>query len=134
MKKIIGFIILGLIIMSIGGKIYWSKNKMDFEKFTSGKTLFICSDEKKEHEITKEDLKSLYQLLNKKILFSENLSCGFSEKASIKINKTYTFYFAQDGCSYIYLKEKDKYLKLSEADYKKMINILKNYDFSFPCF
>lgn len=113
--------------------MYREKSKGKFEQFSYGYSRFCYDGNNLVYEINKQDLDSLYKIVNNKVLFHEELSCDFSNDIAIHIEDKYTFCFAQDGDPYIYLEEKNKYMKLSEEEYSDMVTILKKYGFEFPC-
>lgn len=132
-KKIFAIIILICACLIMTLFILKEKNRVSFDKFSYGESKFCYEDSNQIYEIKKQDLDSLYTILNGKEMFYEELSCGFSENIAVCIDDKYTFCFAQDGDSYVYLKEKNKYMKLSKKDYENMVEILKKYNFVFPC-
>ena len=112
-KKIFAIIILICACLIMTLFILKEKNRVSFDKFSYGESKFCYEDSNQIHEIKKQDLDSLYTILNGKEMFYEELSCGFSENIAICIDGKYTFCFAQDGDSYVYLKEENKLIILA---------------------
>lgn len=84
-------------------------------------------------EMTGDDIGKIKSLLNGKIKFSDNPSCGFDETVSIVLDCEQTFCLAQDGCPIIYLKEEDTYIKLSKSEIEMLHDLLAKYGAFFPC-
>ena len=61
------------------------------------------------HQLNDNELTSIKNIFNGKIMYRENLYCGFGEEVSIKFDQGKTFCIAQDSCPVVYWKEKDKY-------------------------
>ena len=85
------------------------------------------------HQLNDNELTSIKNIFNGKIMYRENLYCGFSEEVSIKFDQGKTFCIAQDSCPVVYWKEKDKYITLSEDELTQLYKLLEPYGFSFPC-
>ena len=130
-KMIFDMVIIVILIILLYA--YRDKSKMKVERFSYGNSRFCYNGKDLVYSIKKQDLDGLYKILNRKVLFYEGLSCGFSNDIAICIDGKYTFCFAQDGDPYVYLKEENKYIKLSNKEYGEMVTILKKYGFIFPC-
>lgn len=125
---IVIFIILGSIILSMA---LLPKVNMDFA--TEGKAIYKYEDKNISQTVSSDDLAVMCDLFNDKKLYSDSLSCGFSDNISIIINGTEKFCFACDSCPIVYWKNKDKFFKLSASEYDKLTKILYKYGFVFPC-
>ena len=87
-------------------------------------------------EITKplsdEDSEIVRKIFNRKSLFSDSPSCGFSENIALIIDGN-TYCIACDYCGKIYNVEEDKYFNLSDEENGTLRNMLCEYGFTFPC-
>lgn len=133
MKRwIIAFIV---ILIVLGGvtliMALWPKVDMNFA--TKGKAIFRYEEKNIVQTISANDLTKLYVLFEGKRLYSDDLSCGFSENIAIVINESEQFYFACDSCPIVYWKNKNKFFKLSASEYDELMEILRGYGFVFPC-
>ena len=95
-------------------------------RFENGETNIVRT-------VNENDFTKIKRILNGKILYKDNPSCGFGENASVQFNQEQTFCFAQDTCPFVYWKEKNKYLRLSEQEQEELYSILYSYGFFFPC-
>lgn len=99
----------------------------------SCKVIFKCENIDICHELPKEKTMLIKKTFNRKIVYKENHSCGFSENVSVKFKNSQTFCFARDGCPIIFWKEKNKYFKVSEEEILLLHDLLEEYGFYFPC-
>lgn len=130
--KIIVLIIIFIVILGIVLNMFlFSKINMDFAN--EGIAIFKYEDKNISQTISSNDFEKICDLFNNKKLYSDNLSCGFSNDISILINGSEQFSFARDSCPIIYWKNKNKCFKLSSQEYTVLIEILGNYGFVFPC-
>ncbi len=86
--------------------------------------------------VSKNDAEKIKGILNKRFLYNDNPSCGFTKYDSIKIiyknGNEITICPACDNCSSFYILELDKYISTSKEDRLKLNEILKKYGLSFP--
>ena len=108
-------------------------NALKIPDISSGKSIFIHNGSKIIDNISNSDLVVIQKILNNKLLFNDNLACGFDEEACIIIDNNLTLCFGRDGCPFIYVKEKNKYLHLSQKQYSELKILLGRYGFYFPC-
>ncbi|MBE6665408.1 MAG: hypothetical protein E7603_04170 [Ruminococcaceae bacterium] len=106
---------------------------VDISDSTTAELRFIHGDKNIETEMSAEDLSVVTEILNGKVLYSENLSCGFSKDIAVVIDNQ-TFCLACDDCATIYLLEEDKYFNISEEENAKLKQMLTLYGFDFPCY
>ena len=125
--SLILFVLSGLII----GILFWPKVDMKFA--TNGVAIFKYDNHNISELISADDFSSICDLFNGKKLYSDNLSCGFSNDVSICINETESFCFAHDSCPVVYWKNKNKFFRLSQSEYDILTDILNKYGFIFPC-
>jgi len=87
-------------------------------------------------EAKKEEKEKIISILNDKkyhsSIFVGELSCGFSEDVSIKVDNE-IYEIACDNCPYIKVKSTEKYLFLTDEEAKNMREIFFNYGGFFPC-
>ena len=127
MKKIIIFIMCIIFIFSFS-----SCSKVALAPDDSGILNFIYGEQNINTEVKEDDLETIKEIFNNKILYSDNPSCGFSKNISVIIGNK-TFCFACDGCKIIYLLEENKYFSLSEKEYETLNQVLFSYGMYFPC-
>lgn len=135
LKKIIWLLVV-LILMSIAiilGVFYSRANRLNMEFAKEAEVCFIYGDTNVLTQLNDKELELIKALLNSKRMYKDNLSCGFSEDASIRFNKSQTFCIACDTCPIIYWKEKDRYIKLTEDEKSQLYNLLEAYGCFFPC-
>ncbi len=80
--------------------------------------------------LNQEESDTLKEILNNKLLFMENLYCGFSEDKSIKFGDL-IFCIAHDSCNVI--KVGKMYFNISEEEREIINQIFKNHGGRFPC-
>ena len=90
-----------------------------------------CVSSRGQTELSTEETMQICAMFDRKSLYRENLSCGFSESVTVVFNDNQTFCIACDSCPVIYWKEKDKYFNITEAQKKQLHSILKEYGLRF---
>lgn len=136
MKKIRIFfvIIVVLFLICVFAIFFKQKAIVKSEKFTNAKVRFVYEDENIDTYMNQEDVEKIKMILNKKHLYKDKPSCGFSDNVSIRFNDNqHIFCIACDECPIIYYKNERRYLKLSEKENASVRNILVKYGFHFPC-
>ncbi len=110
-----------------------SRDTINMDFATNGEFIF-CYDEKNIRErCTEEELSIICDIFNGKSLYKDDLSCGFREEISIKINDEQTFCIACDSCTILYWQEAGKYFRLSEDEMKQIYKFFEQYGAKFPC-
>ena len=127
MKK---FLLLVLCIISCIS--FSSCSKVNIQQNSTGTIYFIYGEHNIEVQVKSEDFEVIRGIFNNKTLYSDNPSCGFTEKISIVIENR-TFCFANDTCGLIFLKEEGKYFSLSSKENDSLKQILASYGLYFPC-
>ena len=129
--KRIGILIAITCILVLGTALLLPKTDIGFAKSAN----IICvTDNQNIHEpLLAEDLKTITKLFEKKILYRDNPSCGFSEKIAIEINNDNIFCIARDGCPIIYWLNKDMFFRLTAEDYEVLTCLLEKYGLIIPC-
>ena len=82
--------------------------------------------------LSDEDSEIVRKIFNRKSLFSDSPSCGFSENIALIIDGN-TYCIACDYCGKIYNVKEDKYFNLSDEENGTLRNMLCEYGFTFPC-
>lgn len=91
---------------------------------------FECNGTLNQVDMNAKDIKQVVDILSGKIMFRENLSCGFSDNLAIIYKtdeKLCVFQIAFDGCPYLYETEGKRYVKLSANELELLHSILKEY-------
>lgn len=78
------------------------------------------------------DRDELAAIADGKRLYRGGPSCGFDEDVSVRFGAQ-TFCIARDTCPFLYCKEEDRYLKLSEAEKSRLYELPEPYGVFFPC-
>ena len=125
---IVIFVVLGGAVLSMA---LWPKTDMDFA--TEGEAIFKYGDKDIVKKILVDDFTKICNLFDDKKLYSDNLSCGFSDNICVMIDGSEHFCFACDSCPIVYWKNKNKFFKLAVSEYDELTNILEKYGFTFPC-
>lgn len=125
------FLIISLLIGC--GCIFIYTHKVNVYDVKEAILNFKCGESDICTEMTDEDISKIENILNGKIRFSDNPSCGFDETISIVLDCEQTFCLAQDGCPLVYLKEENSYIKLSESEIEILHDLLAEYGVYFPC-
>jgi hypothetical protein len=127
-------IIVALIVLG-GCLMLFSKAEVfNAENLSDCTVSYMSNDVLVTKKIEMADEQTILNILNGNKLFKENLSCGFSECASMNFNNNaVTIYFAQDGCGYVYSVNDKKYITINETEKKTLFDILLKYGMSFPC-
>lgn len=132
MKKAL-ICILILIALVILAFIMIGYPKTDLSNVYEAEIIFKYQEKDIIEKISREDLTSIKNILDKKELYRDNPSCGFDENISIKLDNDALLLIARDGCPIIYYKNEDKYFTLSETEKEKLHEILIQYGMEFPC-
>ncbi len=103
------------------------------EPFETGVAIYRYDKQNIEIPLSPNDLSVVSKMFIGKKTFKDNLSCGFSENISIKVDDSKTFCIACDSCPKIYWKEKDCYFSLTNSEIKELHTMLEQYGFVFPC-
>ena len=82
--------------------------------------------------VAHEDSETIREIFNKKNLYADSLSCGFSENVALIIGND-TYCIACDDCGIIYSIKEDKYFNLSDKENETLRTLLGEYGFTFPC-
>ena len=110
-----------------------SRETINMDFATNGEFIF-CYDEKNIRErCTEEELSIICEIFDGKSLYKDDLSCGFREEISIKINDEQTFCIACDSCTILYWQEEGKYFRISEDEMKQIYKFFEQYGAEFPC-
>lgn len=123
-----------LIILVIGGGIWFLTGRVDMNNINNGKVIFKYVDKNILTDLSEKDLNTIKDIFNNKKLWKGNLSCGFTEDVAILLNDGSQVYcIACDTCPFIYYKNKDKYFTLTDEENTIIRNLLEKYGFHFPC-
>ena len=82
--------------------------------------------------LTDEEVKTVAKILNGKMPFADNPSCGYSEKIAICIDG-WTFALACDGCTDIKICETEKYISFSHEERDALDKMFTSRGGVFPC-
>lgn len=131
-KKIfILFICILAVIVSL--VLIWLLNVVHIDTVQYAEARFIHRETNSINRLTNEDIEVLKSIFNGKFMYMDNPSCGFNEDTSIKFDDKLTFCIACDTCPTVYIKEKNKYIELSEKQQELLYALLEPYGFYFPC-
>lgn len=131
MKKAI-YITIIICILVLGIVLFIPKTNMSFAE--RGNIVYVTDRQCIKVALTTEDFNIILNLFDRKILYHDNPSCGFSENIAISMNSGQnTFCVARDGCPIIYWKNQEMYFRLTEEDYEVLIDLLEKYGFIIPC-
>lgn len=83
-------------------------------------------------ELYGEDVDTVVKILNGKIEFPDNPSCGFSENISITIGE-HTFALACDSCGVVKNCKTGKYISISDAERDVLEKLFTSRGGKFPC-
>ena len=135
MKNITVIITIAIVfLIAVMSFLYYSHiNRVNILFVNNGEARYIYGEKNNIKQIKQKDVENIIKILNGKIMYKDNPSCGFSENIAVIFNKTDTFCFARDTCPIVYWKEKGKYITLTYKEQKQLYDILKTYGFQFPC-
>ena len=122
-----------VIVVILLGVIYLLQDKVNLDLVKKAEVYFQYGTTDAINQLSNNEMESVKTILNRKKLYKDNLSCGFSEAVSIKFDDEHTFCIARDTCPIIYWKEKNRYIRLTENEKTQLYNILEPYGFIFPC-
>ena len=124
---------LTLLVMCIMLCLSFSScSKVNISQNSTGTIYFIYGEQNIKTQINSDDFEVIREIFNNKTLYSDNPSCGFTEKIAIVIENQ-TFCFANDTCGLIFLQEEGKYFSLSNKENELLKQILTSYGMYFPC-
>ena len=121
------------VLIIVGAALLWQFNTVHLGAVQSAEARFIHRDVNSVNRLKKEDIEVLKFIFNGKVMYIDNPSCGFSENTSIKFDDKLTFCIACDTCPTVYIKEKNRYIELSEKQQELLYALLEPYGFYFPC-
>lgn len=132
MKKLLfgGIIIFGIILSCIA---FFTLNIVNTKELINGTVIFIYGDNNINESLSQNDLNFLIDLFDNKIMYRDDPSCGFSKNVSILFNDSEYFCFACDTCPVVYWESRNKYFRLSDLEYKELVEMLSEYGVFFPC-
>ncbi|MBQ7857503.1 MAG: hypothetical protein IJ351_02575 [Oscillospiraceae bacterium] len=133
MKRSIWLSCIIILVVIFLGVIYWQFDKVNIGFVSEAEVRFLYGNTDILHHLSDQEVESLKAIFNKKRMYKDNLSCGFSEAVSVKFNQEHTFCIALDACPIIYWKEKNRYIKISEDEKTQLYDLLEPYGFFFPC-
>lgn len=93
---------------------------------------FAYGDKDINTEFATEDFKEIATIFEGKELYNDTPSCSFNEDIAVMVGDSH-FCIANDACGIVYVKEKDKYFKLTDEENQKLRVLLEGYGFTFPC-
>lgn len=134
MKK--SFIILLLLVVLILLFLFFmifKPFKLNTKNFTKGKVVFKYNNINISETLSPNEFDTIKEIFKDKLLYKDDLTCGFNEEISIVLDDNYIFSIACDGCGIIYYVNEKKYFNLSEKENKIIRDILIHHGFSFPC-
>lgn len=132
MKKTI-ILCFAFVLIVILGVLYLRSRQVKLETVNECVATFNYAGTNNNDILSEEDKQVVYELFNGKLLYRDNLSCGFNEKVSLCFDDSKTFCIARDTCPVIYWKEKDMYFRLSDLEQQQLYSLLEVYGFRFPC-
>lgn len=133
MKKIM-ILVVCLTVLGIG--LYVNMNRKNITPeylIKTGEIIFIYEEIQMKADLSEDDIKLLNEILCNNKLYKANMSCGFSEEVSIKVNGEFYFCIARDGCPTIFWQETGKYFNIREENLSEFHSILEKYGMKFPC-
>lgn len=132
MKKILIIIIIifVIVIILLGG--YYNKEKLLLdEKTQKCKLIYVDDNIIIDSTLSTEETSTLFNIFNNKKLFKENLSCGFDDTMLFNFGGS-EILIASDGDPFFYVKEKDKYIKVSTEEMEWIKTLIKKYGGEIP--
>ena len=132
MKKKVFILIVSILVVAffVSGNMWVERVNMELVK--DADVCFRYGNADVMHTMGEDEVELLKRIFDGKKMYSDDPSCGFSEDISVRFNNEQTFCIAQDTCPIVYLKEKNKYIKLSENEKKQLYDLLEPYGFFFP--
>ena len=94
----------------------------------SGTVYFAKNGEVFSATLTEEDVAFVENTFSGKLMYYDTMYCGFSEENAIRLDNQ-VFYIAQDGCSVVYWKNKNRYFNLSDKALDGLEEKLKAYGY-----
>ncbi|MCL2695702.1 MAG: hypothetical protein FWE69_05195 [Clostridiales bacterium] len=85
-----------------------------------------------EQELTDEEAQTVIGILNRRAIFTDYPSCGFSENVSLRIGRQ-IFCIAGDSCPIIRYGNTNKYIEISYEERSIIETIFMKYGGRFPC-
>lgn len=134
MSRRVPFILVISLLCIAVAVFLFMKNRINLSSVESVEVLFVYENIELCEHVDEQGLLIIKDIFDGKCFFNDNLSCGFSENISLRINDEYTFCFARDMCPILYWKENGVYIRLSEKEYEKLYTLVKDYGVFFPCF
>lgn len=104
--------------------------QVNLTEYNEGTIVFVYGDKQICEMLDYTDTSKLKGIINYKVLYNDNPSCGFDDNISLRFDDK-IFSIACDGCPII--KYNGKYISLSENEIILMHNIMEKYGAVFPC-
>ena len=124
---IAGFITILLVIALL------LSNSVDIKDSKGGAIIFKYGDNNINESLSQDDLNFIIKLFDDKIMYRDNPSCGFTKSVSVLLDDSEYFCFSCDSCPVVYWENRNKYFRLSDSEYKELVEMLSEYGVFFPC-
>ena len=132
-KILVLIVIIFVLVLVVLGIICFSIRKTNMEFAKEAEVCFIYGDVVVSQNLGDKEVETLKEILDDKILYKDDPSCGFSEDISVRFNQSQTFCIARDTCPIVYWLEEDRYIRLTEEEKLLLYDLLEPYGFEFPC-
>ena len=127
MKKLISFILCACMIF-----LLCSCSKVSMDENAPVYLVYNYDDVSVNTKLTEDQAQQVLSFLDKKMLFSDNPSCGFNEDISFQIDgKIYAP--ACDNCGIIKDCSSGKYINITQTERDTVEEIFLAYGGHFPC-
>lgn len=132
-KKLFFVMIFAVVIIFIVLGIF-KFSKINVSSYNDTHVVFNHGDQNVNQKLDFEDEKIIKDILNNKIISLDFPACGFDENKAILFNNgAKTFCVANDGDGFLYWKERDRCIVLSDEELTQLHSVLEKYGFVFPC-
>lgn len=124
------FLVVAIIVLPI---VFLKNKQVNIEYTKCADVRFVNGDVNIACSLDGEEVEILKSIFSKKLMYTDNPTCGFSEDVSIVFDKTQTFCIARDTCPIVFWKEKDRYISLTEVEQAQLYMVLEKHGCFFPC-
>ena len=135
MKKRYIFLIAGIVLVTAAAfLVFCNISSVDFADKAVLHYTYV--DKNINVTLSKEELNSVKKIINNKMLFYSEPSCGFDKNVSIELSgKGYseTYCIACDECPILQNYNRNRYIDISKSDRETINNIFAKYGGHFAC-
>lgn len=121
-----------LVLILLAALLIYHSFALHLDRNGEGTITYSYGDSQFTDTLSEEEVKAVVRVLSGKIPYSDNPSCGYTEKISITIDGV-TFALACDGCENVKNCETGQYINISQRQRDVLEAMFTSRGGIFPC-